>query len=596
MSLGKYQTIAAAREEMTNMVSSGGWVRAGEDPFHLTAYGVGLFRRDVTDGKFYSVATVPLVPQREKGLSSSAAPALKTKKKKNDTESFLSNAGGLAWYQSMQGASNVVLREVERACIRAAAVISTGSNGGGGNDRLEASVHVYGSHALGASLPAISDLDTVVQLRAKTPGDDDLIRSTSSSQYLQAVSARLEYLHRNSRIRMRVSSAGGMALYILTIKLAPQYPSLDILLCRMDASGKPIDMTSQTAFNTLKDTEAVLESVQTASSLSSAAAANDMKFSILEVYQGALRVIKVWADRRQICGANMGFLGGGGWAVLLAWTIEQTNRVPEQDMSLTEAIHGLVRHFFENILRLWSNASRGVALSNSTIDPFTLEDAAEMAASRGSMAVMAPKSGGNFGRSTSASTTRTTWDEIRNIQNRIIENGTNFDLEQVLGESYDISNSGGFGSGDDGNVLLLTLQLDMKNTKGGTKTTTSPERSPRPAEVKAWGATRALNLIVALERKIGSANIRPSSQIIKHNGSFWYSVTVKVNNNTNNTTTNMVGSHGTTNKKSEDVNILDEFIEKQGLVLEEESKLAMRGQISIVLRKMTPSEFESFCG
>ena len=559
------------------MISSGRWVRSGEDPYHLTAYGIGLFRRDVTDGKFYSVATVPLVPQREKGLSSTKS----NKKSKKDTESFLSNDGGLAWYQSMQGASNVVLQEVERACIRAAADIC-GDGCNNNNNRLEASIHVYGSHALGASLPAISDLDTVVQLRAKTSTDDDLIHLTSSSEYLQAVSARLEYLHRTSRIRMRVSSAGGTALYILTIKLSPQYPSLDILLCRMDSSGKPIDKTSQTAYDTLKDTEAVLESVRGAAS-SSVVTASDMKYSTLDVYQGALRIIKVWSDRRQICGANLGFLGGGGWAILLAWTLEQTNWKPQHGMSLTEAIHGLVRHFFENILRLWSNAPRGVAaLSNSIIDPFTLEDASEIASSRGSMAVMAPRSGGNFGRSTSASTTRTTWDEIRNVQNRIMENGENFDLEQVLDEPYDISKNiiGG------GTSLILALGLDMKNKRGGGNTSTSPERSLRPAEVKAWGATRLLNIIVALERKIGSTNIRPSSQVIKKkNGSFWFAIAI--------TTVGEKNNGVATNNKSEEMNVLNEFIDKQRTVLEEECKIAMRDLISIQLSHMTTMEYNS---
>jgi hypothetical protein len=87
------------------------------------------------------------------------------------------------------------------------------------------------------------------------------------------------------------------------------------------------------------------------------------------------------------------------------------------------------------------------------------------------MSVLAAISGGDFGRSTTTSTTFTIWDEIRGAQGVLVEK----DIQDLISTPFDLA---GFSSG-----TIMALQVEVP-----------PDA--KPAEIRAWGATRALNLTV----------------------------------------------------------------------------------------------------
>ena len=459
--------VATARNAIDQILSEDAWICADDPVQRLQVYGVGLFRRDVSDGKFYPVTTVPLSQYRHNEV------------RPTDASAFLQDAG-CAWSGSVMGASVVVLQELQRACDYANNKLYC--------NQLETSVHVYGSHALGVPLPGVSDLDTVVILKPRLADDQSIVRSVSDSQFLNCVSTRLSALHKGARSRMRLSSSpAGTALFLLTVKLSPQYPSLDVLLCRVDSAGEPTDVVGQTAIDSIRDLEFIHSAVH---GIDFCPGTSDFKG--WEVYQGALRVIKLWAFRRQIYGTSMGYLGGGGWAILLLWVLQrgsENNFQIQATSSLGQAAEELASFFFKNIIELYRNSKYIVTVSTS-MDEELVERAAEIAAKRGSLSVLAPLSKGDFGRSTTASTTQTMWEEIRHAQRAR-------SVDDLISAPYDIAGS---------SPAVLSLQLRIPSDS-------------KPSEIKAWGATRALNLTVAMGLEI---SLRLSSVIVKKRGSFWY--------------------------------------------------------------------------
>lgn len=460
MSLRKYSSTSDARAELDALISTGAW-----RDLNLTGFGVGVFRRDVTDGKFYNVATVPLVDRPEVRV--------------DQTSAFLQD-GGDAWSGSMKGASSVVLYELQRACQ----YITNSLWGGCLNSR----VLPYGSHALGVSLPGVSDVDTVVLLEPSSGASSAILFNMSGSQFFQLVASRLTDLHKFSKIRIRVSSSGGgPALCILTVKLAPNLPSVDLLLARTDAMGVPLDIGSQHALDSIEDAKAILGSAQR-QGLDS------------EAFQGALRIIKLWANRRRIYGSSSGYLGGGGWAILLAWVLESKSDWKDavsRDDNMRAASQVAV-YFFQNAFSFWSNTTI-VALVGST-DFLTEEE-------RNNMVVVTPKSEGHFGRSSTTSTTLQTWQELRRTA-KFLPRGESSSilnhLETCLLPYVE----------DSSEVLALKVEITSATVK--------------PAEVKARGATLALSLMVALERVLSADQIRPTSGAVRKHGSFWFCMGINV--------------------------------------------------------------------
>eukprot|EP00980_Cylindrotheca_fusiformis_P018677 scaffold6219_cov146-Cylindrotheca_fusiformis.AAC.12 len=496
LSLGKFASTSDARTKLDSLISSGAWKSAD-----LTCFGVGLFRRDVSDGKFYNVATVPLVDRRDVvGV--------------DQTSAFLQDAG-VAWFESMKGASSIVLYELQRACQYA-------TNSLWGN-RFNSRILPYGSQALGVSLPGISDVDAVVVLEplaALPNGNTEVLVGASQtmfsgSEFLHLVASHLGYLHKFGKIRIRVSSVGGgPALYILTVKLAPNLPSADLLLARVDKNGVGADIGSQHALDSIEDARAILSSVQI-QGLDEAS------------FQGAVRIIKLWAHRRSIYGSSSGYLGGGGWAMLLAWVLE--NKADWKDMvshhtDSRKAARQVAVYFFRNALTLWAD-SRFVALSGSSCNA-----AAVVEEERHNMAITLPRSGGSLGRSSTKSTTHQTWQELRRATQLLKESDGESNLEACLLPYVEES----------ADILLIEVEFASAGIK--------------PAEVKARGATLALSILVELERVLSADQIRPNAGAVRRNGSFWYFIGIQ----------NMDKTTG---------QLLSEFVSTRNELLKQESSL-----------------------
>ena len=81
---------------------------------------------------------------------------------------------------------------------------------------------------------------------------------------------------------------------------------------------------------------------------------------------------------------------------------------------------------------------------------------------------------------------------------------------------------------------------------------------PKPAEIKAWGASQSLTLLVRLERLVGDASrLRPWSKPFKLRGTFVFVVAIY---------------HQDHNGFQSE---LDEFVRKQSTVFEEERKVVL---------------------
>jgi len=468
LSIASFLDASAARVAIDKIRSSQNWIKEQDPSCHLRAYGLGLFRRDVDDGKFYPVATVPLSGNRHREVRLA------------DTNNFLRDAG-LAWSASTMASASIILQDLERACQYTNKQLYDG--------HLKANISTYGSHSLGVSLPGISDLDTVILLRPKSTDDDGTIRSASESQYLNCVAARLTALHKGAKTRMRFSSdSNGVALFLLTVKMFPQSPSVDVMLCRTTAAGVPINAVGQSAMEAIKDSDYLRDSFRGLQFCSSDT------LDSWQVYQGALRIIKLWAVRRQIYGASMGYLGGGGWAAMLLWVLQRGGRTfPIKADTLSAAAQELAARFFENVVRLYGNSNHVIAVSDD-IDDALVQRVAAVTASRGSMSVLAPISGGDFGRSTTKATTSTIWNEILLAQGKLVEGG----IPPLLSSPFE------FCAALCERVLLLRVAIP---------------RDTKPNEIRAWGATQALHLTVALEPEI---SLRLCSHIIKRENAFWY--------------------------------------------------------------------------
>ena len=136
VSLGAFGSACAARTH----AKQGCMLNGVRIPVH----GITVFQRSVVDSKFYAKDVIPF-------LSRSVPRNLLTCK----TASFLKDAGA-SWNSAFSSRSDTILSEVKRACRE----IAHG-----------ACLYVYGSHALEATLPGISDIDVFVEVASKSAKD-----------------------------------------------------------------------------------------------------------------------------------------------------------------------------------------------------------------------------------------------------------------------------------------------------------------------------------------------------------------------------------------------------------------------------------------
>ena len=160
----------------------------------------------------------------------------------------------------------------------------------------------------GSDLVFFSDVDTILRVKPVSKSSNAALQQISNTRLLQAVASQLKAFYENVKTRLRVARGGD--LFILTVKLLPQTPPIDILLCLVNFEGIPINEASTFAMEAILVSEEILEVARSAPSLA--------QVDAVRVFQGALRLIKLWAYNREVYGASMGFLGGGGWATFFA--------------------------------------------------------------------------------------------------------------------------------------------------------------------------------------------------------------------------------------------------------------------------------------
>lgn len=430
--------------------------------------GIGLFQRDIMSGEFHLATSIPFT------------------KPLNMYRSLLNDAGEMMT-RSMHCISLLVLQEVERACTFATKTIY------GKRYALEPSLHVYGSQAIGLSLPMISDIDAILALKC----DSTSMTSKEIENYLETIVSRLSYLHKESKIRRRVSSLQGRKIQLLTMKLSSQYPSLDLMVSCIDENGNPLSKVDEDSLNALKDTAFIKSS-----------------FSLFQRWNpkceqiicGAIRILKAWAYQRQIYGTKAGFLGGGGWTILVLWMLSTSKESEISELfdcaSVTSCSTKIATYVFRNILSKWSNDCV-VTLNNILVNGKGHEFNDDVDR-KSNLNVIAPISHGNFGRSSTQSTTYTLKWELQRAKNLL---GDKDKFDASIFEKY--QQSGPL-------ILLLEIEIPAEKFEG----------NPKPADVKAWGTSKQLNLVVALERILPAEVIRPSSCVIRKENSFLFPLSI----------------------------------------------------------------------
>jgi hypothetical protein len=268
------------------------------------------------------------------------------------------------------------------------------------------------------------------------------------------------------------------------LTFSPSYPPVDVVICRVDSAGKCLDAADQRAMDSVRETNNIK------------AAVSELNHDNgLKIFQGALRIIKMWAYRRQIYGSSAGYLGGGGWAVLLLWVWQQDSQVLTsmfQGQDNTACSLVLTRLFFERVGLLWEN-NPIIALSGAEFIP-SMDDIRTT-----TMNILSIRSG-NLGISSTISTTQTTKNEIsraKSLFNGMKKTGTvswPTSLQEAL--------IGPVHRGNEKKTLTLCISMNRKLVG----------QSIKPADIKAWSGVGALRLTVALERIVSSHSIRPYSR------------------------------------------------------------------------------------
>ena len=138
----------------------------------------------------------------------------------------------------------------------------------------------------------------------------------------------------------RFRPAGNLGT-ILTIRI-PELPSLDVFAYAVGTNGEALDNNGQMGVETVKDGAILLDSVFQAGGN-----------NLVEHYQGALRVIKMWAIRRGVYGASTGFLGGGSWAVWLASVVlDEIQEAASSSRNGMMSSHEMVHCFFRRASKI----------------------------------------------------------------------------------------------------------------------------------------------------------------------------------------------------------------------------------------------------
>lgn len=390
--------------------------------------------------------------------------------------------GGESIAKSLDQRAAIVIAQIQRACRR----VET-------NTPIQASVLVGGSSKLGVALPGLSDVDATVKIMPLGGSIGSIQVASDGTSFLQTVFDNLAEEVPTASARFR---PGGDDHTILTIRV-PEFPSVDLSLCACDSNGEPIDRPSQISLDSIHDCNALLSALEEAGG------------SILvKVFQGALRIVKLWAFRQDVYGAATGFLGGSSWAIWVArCALEMTKRgLLDFKVETSTLIDKLARHFFEAASKCrtedYISIGQGAKLPDVDVQQRHI----------GNLVVLAPCSNVNLCRSTTQSTSATTLAALKHSAVTLAHEQSN--LSCLLKKMTEME----FVEGYQHIIILECRHHEPSSSSDPIK----------PAEIKAWGSRQFLRILVELEKKINPAVLRPKSCPIKIDKRFIWLVGVQL--------------------------------------------------------------------
>ena len=426
---------------------------------------VDVFKRGAS-GKFQSIASLP--------IESNTLPS-------TSIAGFLRD-GGASIAKSLDQKAAIVIAQIERACRRIE-----------GNAPIQASVLVGGSSKLGVALPGLSDVDVTVKIMPLGGSIGYIQEVSRGTAFLQTVFDNLEEEVPTASARFR---PGGDDHTILTIRM-PGFPSVDLSLCACDSNGVPLSQTSQISLDSIQDCKALLSALENAGGK-----------MLVQVFQGALRIVKLWAFRHDVYGAVTGFLGGGSWAIWVArCALEMTERgLLDLEGESSQLIDQLVRHFFAVASK--SRTEDYIGIDQSV----NLPDVDVQQRHIGNLVVLAPHSNANLSRSTTQSTSSTTLAALRRAAATLAHEQSSLScLLEGMSETEFVE--------EYPQIIVLECQHHAPS---------SSSDPIKPAEVKAWGSRKFLRILVDLEKKINPAELRPKSCPVKIGKRFVWLVGVQL--------------------------------------------------------------------
>jgi len=466
VSLGKFGFTSSARKaaaEFVHTVSS----------LMIPVSSIDVLERS-QNGKFQSIASVPFsIPPstRSKGLRCIV----------QDT--------GLTASRFFSEKSKMVLSIINRA--------SRSASRSFGGLYITSEVIPYGSVALDCALPKMSDLDVVIMLRTNheiVSSSQFLALADDNCTYLKKLMACLKETHAASKMRLRSIHSD---LNLLSIQIQPNLPSADIVLCLLGRDGMPVNNESDTAFDSIRDNEDILNVL---ADIETNVECTCNSISVKDVFCASLRLIKLWSFNRGVYGAKFGFLGGGSWAIFLAFIMK--NKVEKEAVfagasSLSEAAHHLTLTFFSEASRWpWPQP---IALKSEGIEN------QHVPSQQPRLAILTSSSASNIAKNSTISTCVGTAAELQRastlakgiIQTSVSRISTLQSIISPLKVQELIASS------------PEVIALELVTNRGELLSLQQLD------DIEAWGCGQYLSFLVSLERRLDASLLRPFSRAFK---------------------------------------------------------------------------------
>jgi endonuclease/exonuclease/phosphatase family metal-dependent hydrolase len=195
MSLGTFENAGNARLFLETLEV--------ESPRQVHAIGIGMFQRSNDDGNLHVIAVIPLQPSMD---------AVKSKMRE-----FWHDVG-TSQCIAMKSQSIPLVSEIESAFEFV--VSNVGQQSG---MELTSCIKTFGSAALEASHPCISDLNLIAIVQSTRQEHDAKLSDTSQTKFLKLLCNKFVRIHEGAKIRIRISSNNGIACKFCIRKLHKQH-------------------------------------------------------------------------------------------------------------------------------------------------------------------------------------------------------------------------------------------------------------------------------------------------------------------------------------------------------------------------------------